>query len=130
MLPPVPGAALQPLVAEAGHISENLVLAATALGIDARPCGGVFDGLYNALLGLDGRLGLQGWQWLFLLEGVPSVLVGIAVLALLPDRPRNAPWMPPEERELLERELATEAAPRPVAHGESLGRTLSNPLVR
>jgi SagB-type dehydrogenase family enzyme len=42
------------LVAEAGHISQNLVLAATALGLSARPFGGVFDGLLNDDLGLDG----------------------------------------------------------------------------
>lgn len=98
--------------------------------LSAIPVCGVIGGpLSGALLGLDGRLGLRGWQWLFLLEGVPSVLVGIAVLALLPERPRDARWMPPEERELLERQLAAEAAERPVAHGESLRRTLANPLV-
>ena len=42
------------LVAEAGHISQNLILAATALGLSARPFGGVFDGLLNHDLGLDG----------------------------------------------------------------------------
>jgi SagB-type dehydrogenase family enzyme len=41
------------LVAEAGHISQNLILAATALGLSARPFGGVFDGLLNQDLGLD-----------------------------------------------------------------------------
>ena len=42
------------LVAEAGHISQNLILAATALGLSARPFGGVFDALLNHDLGLDG----------------------------------------------------------------------------
>ena len=42
------------LVAEAGHISQNLILAATALGLSARPFGGVFDDLLNHDLGLDG----------------------------------------------------------------------------
>jgi SagB-type dehydrogenase family enzyme len=41
------------LVAEAGHISQNLILAATALGLSARPFGGVFDGLLNHELGLN-----------------------------------------------------------------------------
>src|ERR671911_674681 len=58
-------------------------------------CGVIGGPLSGALLGLDGWLGLQGWQWLFLLEGVPSVLVGVAVLWLLPDRPRDARWLPP-----------------------------------
>src|SRR5512138_1254168 len=52
-------------------------------------CGVIGGPVSGALLGLDGRLGLQGWQWLFLLEGIPSVVVGIAVLRLLPNRPRD-----------------------------------------
>jgi len=65
----------------------------------AIPISGIIGGpVSGALLGLDGRLGLQGWQWLFLLEGIPSVIVGPARAGLLPDRPRNARWLPPEER--------------------------------
>ena len=56
-------------------------------------CGVIGGPLSGALLGLDGWLGLRGWQWLFLLEGIPSVLVGLAVLRLLPDRPRDARWL-------------------------------------
>ena len=71
-------------------------------------CGVIGGPISGALLGLDGRLGLQGWQWLFLLEGIPSVLVGIAVLWLLPDRPRDARWLPAVERAWLEERLAAE----------------------
>jgi ACS family tartrate transporter-like MFS transporter len=60
-----------------------------------------------ALLGMD-HLGLKGWQWMFLLEGIPAVLLGIAVLRLLPDRPREARWLAADERDWLERELAAE----------------------
>ena len=82
-------------------------------------CGVIGGPISGALLGLDGWLGLRGWQWLFLLEGIPSVLVGFAVLRLLPDRPRDARWLPPEEAEWLERRLAEEGTDR-IAHGESL----------
>lgn len=92
-------------------------------------CGVIGSPLSGALLGLDGRLGLQGWQWLFLLEGIPSVLVGIAVLGLLPDRPGDARWLPPAERAWLEQTLAAERAERAAHHGESLRRALGNPLV-
>jgi MFS transporter, ACS family, tartrate transporter len=92
-------------------------------------CGVIGGPISGALLGLDGRLGLQGWQWLFLLEGIPSVLVGIAVLWLLPDRPRDARWLPAVERAWLEERLAAEGADRVAHHGESLRRTLRNPLV-
>jgi MFS family permease len=85
--------------------------------------------LSGALLGLDGWLGLRGWQWLFLLEGIPSVLVGVAVLWLLPDRPRDARWLPPAEREWLEERLEAERGDPVSAHGASLRRALADPLV-
>ena len=92
-------------------------------------CGVIGGPLSGALLGLDGRLGLQGWQWLFLLEGIPSVLVGFAVLWLLPDRPRDARWLSPAERTWIEERLAVERADHVAAHGESLRRAMRNPVV-
>lgn len=62
--------------------------------------------------------GLLGWQWLFLLEGLPSVLVGVAVLYLLPDGPRDAPWLKPDEQEWLAGQLADEDLSRKVRHGD------------
>ncbi|PKB13367.1 sugar phosphate permease [Novosphingobium kunmingense] len=56
----------------------------------------------GALLTLDGTLGLHGWQWLFLVEGLPASLLGIACLFWLSDRPRDARWLTPEQREWLE----------------------------
>jgi ACS family tartrate transporter-like MFS transporter len=92
-------------------------------------CGVIGGPISGALLGLDGRLGLRGWQWVFLLEGIPSVLVGLAVLALLPDRPRDARWLRPAERAWLEERMEAERAHRPSPHGESVRRMLSNPMV-
>ncbi len=54
-------------------------------------------------------LGLSGWQWLFILEGLPAVLLGFIVLGALTDRPRNATWLSQPEREHLEAVLAAEA---------------------
>ena len=51
---------------------------------------------------------LRGWQWVFLIEGAPAVLLGIAVPFLLTDRPRQAKWLTPEEREWLESTLEAE----------------------
>ena len=59
----------------------------------------------GALLRLDGRLGLHGWQWLFLVEGMPAVLLSVAIWFMLSERPRSAKWLLEEEREALEREL-------------------------
>ena len=92
-------------------------------------CGVIGGPLSGALLGLDGWLGLQGWQWLFLLEGIPSILVGVAVLWLLPDRPRDARWLQPAERAWLEDRLEAERAERVPAHSANLRRALGNPLV-
>ena len=52
--------------------------------------------------------GLRGWQWLFVLEAAPAVLLGIVTLFWLPDRPANAAWLPAAERDWLERRLAEE----------------------
>ena len=50
------------------------------------------------LLELDGMLGLKGWQWLFICEGVPTVLLGLACLRVLTDRPNSAKWLTAEQR--------------------------------
>ena len=50
------------------------------------------------LLGLDGAMGLKGWQWLFIIEGVPSVLLGIVTWFYLTDRPAKADWLTPSRR--------------------------------
>ncbi len=58
--------------------------------------GGPISGL---LLELDGVLGLKGWQWLFIVEGMPAVILGFVVLRVLADRPEDAAWLSPKERE-------------------------------
>lgn len=64
------------------------------------------------LLGLHGIGGLEGWQWMFLLEGAPTVLVALAVPWLLTDRPEQATWLTPQERgELAARIRADEPQP-------------------
>src|ERR1700742_130549 len=50
------------------------------------------------LLGLDGAMGLKGWQWLFIIEGIPSVLLGIVTWFYLPDAPSKADWLKPEQK--------------------------------
>ena len=66
--------------------------------------------LSSALLQLDGVGGLSGWQWLFLFEGVPTVLLGLSVLFVLKDGPEMAEWLTADERTWLEGELR--AGPR------------------
>jgi len=66
--------------------------------------------LASALLRLDGLHGLSGWQWLFLLEGVPTILLGVSVLFVLKDSPDKVSWMSPHEKLWLKRELARDRA--------------------
>ena len=58
----------------------------------------------------DGALALHGWQWLFLLEAVPSIVLGATFLLLLPDGPRQARWLTDEERAVVTGALARDAA--------------------
>ncbi len=69
-----------------------------------------------ALLQMDGFAGLRGWQWLFILEGIPTVLLGFVCLALLTNKPAEARWLDDDERQWLTAEIAGEArAPAKVA---------------
>ena len=71
----------------------------------------------GALLQLDGALGLYGWQWLFVLEAVPSICLAFAVLALMTDRPARAAWLAPDERIWLEDTLEAERRSTVGRHG-------------
>jgi MFS family permease len=66
---------------------------------------------------MQGVAGLDGWQWLFILEGLPSVLLGFSVLFLLPDGPGDATWLASEERRWLEADRAAEDGRRIEAGG-------------
>ncbi len=66
----------------------------------------------GVLLGLDGWLGLRGWQWMFILEGLPSVLFGIFVYVHFTDRPENSDWLLPDQRAWLTATMDRERAAR------------------
>ncbi|MGU7782564.1 MFS transporter [Burkholderia sp. PU8-34] len=81
------------------------------------------------LLALDGTLGLRGWQWLFVLEGLPAALLGFVTLARLDDRPADARWLTDDEKRTLAQLLAADHAPsagQPVAHTTTLWRELTS----
>jgi ACS family tartrate transporter-like MFS transporter len=86
---------------------------------------GLFAG---ALLNLNGRLGLAGWQWLFLIEGIPPVLLGIAFLLLLPDTPAQAKWLNEAERSWIARSVS-EGNSNSAHHTGSITRALIDPRV-
>jgi ACS family tartrate transporter-like MFS transporter len=82
----------------------------------------------DKLLKLD-WLGLDGWQWVFLVEGMPAVLAGIAVPFLMTDRPADARWLEPSERDWLERTLDAERREAAAAGGARLRDALRQPTV-
>lgn len=82
---------------------------AVALFMTATAISGVIGSLVSSrLLGLEGVGALHGWQWLFIAEGTPAVLLGVVVLLALPDGPREAGWLADEERARLDALLAVD----------------------
>jgi MFS transporter, ACS family, tartrate transporter len=81
------------------------------------------------LLTMDGWLGLQGWQWLFLVEAVPPIIMCIVTWVLLTDRPMDAHWLRPEQRTWLQQRLDSEQSQRESVHRFELGEAMSNPRV-
>jgi ACS family tartrate transporter-like MFS transporter len=74
-------------------------------------------------------LGLDGWKWVFLAEGLPAILCGVAVFFLWTDRPKHATWLTPAERAWLEQTLETERRQSEGAGRVSFGQALLQPAV-
>jgi ACS family tartrate transporter-like MFS transporter len=81
------------------------------------------------LLNLEGWMGLHGWQWLLIMEGLPAVLLGIVCLFVLSDRPAEAQWLLPEERAWLSTRMAEEHRDIGSHSPGTLRAALSNPGV-
>lgn len=80
------------------------------------------------LLSLDRAAGLAGWQWLFVIESIPAIALGLIALTVLCDRPSDARWLVPEEREWLTARLASEVRPGTERHPAIL-KTLASKRV-
>ncbi len=80
------------------------------------------------LLRLDGWFGVAGWQWIFLVEGAPAVLLAMFGYALLRNRPAEAPWLNPDERQWLQNRLDQETVAKPT-HGKGVLRAILNPRI-
>jgi ACS family tartrate transporter-like MFS transporter len=96
-----------------------LITATAASGLIGAPIAGL-------LLSMDGFLDWQGWQWLFLVEGIPSILFGAVLYFWLTDRPAHASWLNAEEKVWLERTLADEQKSASHAHASGLKQALSH----
>jgi ACS family tartrate transporter-like MFS transporter len=83
----------------------------TAIFMTAIPLANIIGGPVSSLiLELDGMAGLRGWQWLFLIEGLPACVLALAVPKLMPDGPPDATWLDEREKAMISARLATEDA--------------------
>jgi MFS transporter, ACS family, tartrate transporter len=105
-----------------GRAVSRIYVASSLAGI-------LMGAISGALLGLDGKAGLQGWQWLFLVQGLPAVLLGLILLRFLPATPASVQWLSGPEKAWIEEELQRDSAliGNPVRH--SLLAAFANPKV-
>lgn len=97
------------------------------LFIAANPISGVIGNpVSGVILGLDGVLNLSGWQWVFVLEGLPAVVFAAVILRYLPDSPAEVTWLSPGEREWLQGTLAQERARKPLVRTDDIRSVLLN----
>ena len=100
------------------------------LFIAAIPVSGIIGApLSGFLLSLNGRGGLAGWQWLYILEGIPAILLAPVVLTYLRDSPAEVKWLQPEERTWLVAELTSQKKARESRRTYSFLQSLTNPWV-
>jgi ACS family tartrate transporter-like MFS transporter len=103
---------------------------AIAAFMTAVPVSGLVGGPFSgALLSLNGVLGLAGWQWLFLVEGLPAILLGVIVLVYLTDTPDTTHWLSSAEKDWLVSKLATGRNSRSTAHPIGIVAALTNPTI-
>ena len=96
----------------------------------ALPLGSTVMGILAGwLMGLNGTLGLRGWQWLFLLEGIPSVLFSLVILWFLPDGPEKVTWLTADERSWLQRTLREEGTHAHLGHNAGALKAVLSPNV-
>jgi len=102
---------------------------AVAWFMTANPLAGVVGSpISGALLGLHGA-GLSGWQWMFLIEGLPAIVFGAAVFWTLSDKPEEAHWLQGKERDWLLAKLAAERQSEPIVGGSEFWRALVSPRI-
>jgi len=94
------------------------------------PLSAVFMGaVAGALLNLQGKFGLRGWQWLFLVEGLPAVFLSGFFWKYLPETPADARWLTADEREWIATQLASEGQDVPGGHATGVGSALKDARV-
>ena len=107
-----------------GRVTAGFVVAIPIASAIAAPVSGY-------LLAMDGILGFRGWQWMFILEAGPAIVLGFVCLFYLTDRPEDATWLAPEQRRWLVAEMAAERGTERPHDLREIGRTLMSwPVLR
>ncbi len=83
----------------------------------------------TAILGFDGVLGLRGWQWMYIVEGVPTVLIGVVTLFVMTDRPEQATFLTAEEKSWLTTRLASERKAKEAVKTFGMWQSMFDPKV-
>ena len=102
--------------------------AVTAIFMAAAPLSTVLGSpVSGALLEMHGLLGLSGWQWMFIVEAVPALILGVVVLFYMTDRPEKAKWLSDDERNWLAATMNAESAKKAGTASHSVWRGLDRP---
>jgi MFS family permease len=105
-----------------GRVTSLFLLAVPLAGVIAGPLSGWI------LVEMSGVSGFRGWQWLFLLEGFPSIVLGVTAYFLLVDRPQNAKWLSNDEKQIIARDLQGDRRDK-VQTQSAFSQVLRNPQV-
>lgn len=89
----------------------------------------VMGSLAGWLLGLNGQWGLHGWQWLFLVEGLPAALFSLVIWCALPDGPAQASWLTAEEKTWLQKQLDEDSSHAHLGHSAGVLQAMISPKV-
>jgi MFS family permease len=104
---------------------------ATSLFLVGIPLSGLLGGAISGAVmeGMDGLLGIRGWRWLFLVDGLPAILLGVAAMFVLTDRPENARYLTEAEKQVVIEDLEADRRARTTAASTTVAETLRNPRV-
>ena len=104
---------------------------ATSLFLVGIPLSGLLGGAISGAVmeGMDGFLGIRGWRWLFLVDGLPAILLGLAAMFVLTDRPENATFLTDAEKQVVIEDMEHDRRSRTTTASTTVGETLRNPKV-
>ncbi len=104
---------------------------ATSLFLVGIPLSGLIGGAISGAVmeGMDGLLGIRGWRWLFLVDGMPAILLGIAAMFVLTDKPANATYLTAAEKQVVVEDMEADRRARTTAASSTVAETLRNPKV-